>query len=176
MPVTLIENQLEAPARAGAFSCAGGDAPALRLLLWPHRSLPAQGFVAFIGVTCALIALPLIAVLGTPVLWGMLPFFALTVGGLWLALRRNYADGRMTEEFNLWSDRVTLVRTTPRGQRLNWEANPYWVRVALRENGGPVENYLTLQGGGREVEIGAFLSPEERLSLRETLERALSRV
>lgn len=176
MPVSLIENRQEAPANAGAFSHAGGQPPALRLVLWPNRSLPVRGFVGFIGVTCALIALPLLGVLGTPVLWGVLPFFVLAVGGVWLALRRSYHDGRLTEEFTLWSDRVTLVRTSPRGQSQEWEANPYWVRVALRETGGPVENYLTLKGGGREVEIGAFLSPDERLGLRATLERALTRV
>ena len=176
MPVSQIENKREAPENSGAFSHAAGQPPALQLVLWPHRSLPVQGFVGFIAITCAMIALPLIALLGTPVLWGMLPFFVVTVSGLWFALRRSYADGNLTEEFALWSDRVTLVRTNPRGQRLDWEANPYWVRVALRETGGPVENYLTLKGGGREVEIGAFLSPDERLRLRETLERAFSRI
>ncbi len=39
----------------------------------------------------------------------------------------------------------------------------------LHPEGGPVENYVTLTGGGREVEIGAFLSEEERLSLFEDL-------
>ena len=33
--------------------------------------------------------------------------------------------------------------------------------------------YLTLQGGPREVELGAFLTPPERLGLKDTLERAL---
>lgn len=176
MPVSTTTDNIRAPAQAGAFCHADGAAPALQLLLWPNRSLPARGFAGFIGLTCALIALPLLAVLGTPVLWGLLPFFVLTVGGLWIALRRNYADGRLTEEFTLWSDRVTLVRTDPRGRRQDWEANPYWVRVALRESGGPVENYLTLKGGGREVEIGAFLSPDERRALRDRLEQALRRV
>ncbi len=176
MPVETMQDHTKAPVTAGAFCHAEGGPPALHLVLWPNRSLPARGFAGFIALTCGLIALPLLGVLGTPVLWGLLPFFVLTVGGLWIALRRNYADGRLTEELHLWSDRVSLVRTEPRGARRAWEANPYWVRVALRAEGGPVENYLTLKGGGREVEIGAFLSPEERADLRELLERALSRV
>jgi uncharacterized membrane protein len=40
---------------------------------------------------------------------------------------------------------------------------------------GPVENYLTLRGAGREVEIGRFLTPEERVSLHEELELALAK-
>jgi uncharacterized membrane protein len=36
-----------------------------------------------------------------------------------------------------------------------------------------VPNYLTLSGGGREVELGAFLTPVERVELKDTLESAL---
>ena len=58
-----------------------------------------------------------------------------------------------------------LTRHGP-GKRLqSWEANPYWVRVTRHVRGGPVPHYLTLSGGPREVEIGAFLTPEERLQL-----------
>jgi uncharacterized membrane protein len=46
------------------------------------------------------------------------------------------------------------------------------VRINDYPKEGPVEHYLTLQGGPREVEIGAFLTVEERLALqRELLDR-----
>ena len=35
----------------------------------------------------------------------------------------------------------------------------------MHETGGPVPHYVTLSGNGREVEIGAFLSEEERVEL-----------
>jgi uncharacterized membrane protein len=38
-----------------------------------------------------------------------------------------------------------------------------------------VPQYLTLSGNGREVEIGAFLSEEERLALYPELTAALAR-
>ena len=59
-----------------------------------------------------------------------------------------------------------------KGPKLEWEANPHWVSVKLR-NDGPVERYLTLRGGGREVELGSFLTPEERESLHADLNRRL---
>ena len=35
----------------------------------------------------------------------------------------------------------------------------------LHASGGPVPNYITLRGGDREVELGAFLSEDERIAL-----------
>jgi len=177
MPVIWLEDNLKAPAPAGAFCHADGAPPALRLHLVPHRSLTPEGFVLFISGTAALFALPLIGLLGKPVLWGILPFFGLTLSGLWYALSRNARDrARTREELCLWSDRVKIVRHDPARPPRAWEANPYWVRLRLHPRGGPVENYLTLKGGGREVELGAFLSPQERLALHDRLDSALARL
>jgi len=37
----------------------------------------------------------------------------------------------------------------------------------------PVENYLTLEGNQRTVELGGFLSPEERLTLKAAIDETL---
>jgi uncharacterized membrane protein len=177
MPLKWDDIPERAPANAGARSHDGAaDAPLARLSVWPHRSLPRTGFAIFIGVTFVLLLVPLLAVLGTPVLWGLLPFAMGVLALTWALIERSYADGRLTEVLTIWKDRMELVRTNPRGAVQRWEANPYWVRVALHKEGGPVENYLTLKGGDREVELGACLSPEERIALRDDLERLLSRL
>lgn len=149
-------------------------APALRLHLWPFRSLPRRGFVWFVGGTAVLLAVPLLAVFGSPVLWGLLPFLLATLWALWAALARSYRDGEIVEDLSIWPDRMRLVRHGPRGRRQEWEANPHWVRLELHRSGGPVPNYLTLKGGPREVELGAFLSEDERLALHADLSRRLS--
>lgn len=174
MPYEWVSNTAKAPASSGAFYHGGAGTPAAVLRLWPHRSLPARGFVLFIGLTCALVALPLLAVLGTPVLWGLLPFVAMGIGGLWIAIARNYRDGQVLEELSIWTDHLRLVRHDPRQAPRTWEANPYWTRLNLRALGGPVEDYLTLNGAGREVELGAFLSPRERRELYEALRGTIS--
>jgi uncharacterized membrane protein len=145
------------------------------LTLWPHRSLPRKGFATFIGVTFLLLLIPLLSFLGTPVLWGLLPFVMGVLALTWFLLMRSYADGQLTEVLTLWPDRVELVRTNPRGPEQRWEANPYWVRVEMHGKRGPVENYLTLSGSDRTVEIGAFLSPEERVALYGELQSAFAR-
>ena len=161
MPYRLVQ---ESPTRA-------------RIDLTPNRSLGRQGFVWFIALTAGFLLLPLIAVLGTIVLWGLLPFMGAALWGIWYALTRHSADqARLREELTLSRNRLHLTRHQPRGQTLTWEANPYWVRLTLRDKGGPVENYLTLSGSGREVELGAFLSPEERAQLHDDLSRALARL
>lgn len=144
-----------------------------RLHLWPHRSLTQRGFVWFIGATAVLIAVPLVGILGSPVLWALLPFLLATIWAIWFALRKNGRDRNIVEDLRLSRDRLQLVRHGPNGQRQDWEANPYWVQVTLHKTGGPVPNYLTLKGDGREVELGAFLSEDERITLRDDLHARL---
>ncbi|ARO15443.1 hypothetical protein BVG79_02103 [Ketogulonicigenium robustum] len=152
-----------APEESGAARVS--DTPLAELHLWPYRSLPVRGFVIFMLITLGLIALPLVVMIGSPVLWGLLPFIALTLWGLYMAFRRNYRDGYVLERLQLWDDRVRLIRTGNRERRREWEANPHWVRVSIHADGGPVPHYITLNGSGREVEIGAFLSEDERQEL-----------
>lgn len=149
-------------------------APPSRLSLWPHRSLLRRDFVLFMTATAALVSLPLFTVLGTPVLWALLLPFIAMFSLLWWALRRSDKDGELLEELTLTDTEAHLIRHNPRGPAQEWQANPYWVSVHLHPKGGPVENYLTLRGSDREVEIGAFLSPEERTTLFEELQTALA--
>ncbi|MCX7287809.1 MAG: DUF2244 domain-containing protein [Rhodobacterales bacterium] len=135
-----------------------------RLHAWPHRSLTQRGFVWFVGLTAALIALPLLAILGSPVVWILMPFLLAAIAGIWLALRKNGRDRDILEDLRLEPGKATLTRHGPKVRR-DWVANMHWLRVTLHETGGPVPNYLTLKGENREVELGAFLSEEERIDL-----------
>ena len=145
------------------------DAHSASLRLWPYRSLPQTGFVWFIGATAILLTLPLISQLGTPGLWVLLPFLLAAITGIWVALQHSYRTGAISEELTLTRDLITLHRHTPRRPDQSWQANPHWVRTALHPTGGPVPQYLTLSGNGREVELGAFLTPEERKELHALL-------
>jgi uncharacterized membrane protein len=144
-----------------------------QLSLWPYRSLLRKDFVTFIGGTIALITLPLLAVIGSAVLWGLLPFLGLALWGLWTAIDISYKRGEIVEELKVTAKTVHLMRQNPDKTQQFWEANRYWVSVHLHPKGGPVENYITLRGGDREVEIGSFLDGAERLALYGELKRAL---
>ncbi len=162
-----------APGAADPFSRS--DPPLLALTLWPNRSLSTRGSGWLIGIAAVGFALPLLALAGTRAAWGMLPFMLGALLLLYWAIGRSWRDGRLSEEIRIWPDLVTVVRRDPGGRVRRWHANPFWVRARLYED-AHVEKYLTLQGSGREIELGAFLSPWERESLHSEIRAVLGRL
>lgn len=142
------------------------------LTLYPHRSLTTQGFAWVIGVTAAMLSLPLLAVVGSKILWGLLPFVIIAVWGLWRAIMKSWQSAEVQEELRLSHDLLQLRRDESGGGSREWRANPYWVRLTLRD--GPVPDYLTLAAEGQEKELGAFLTPPERRALATELKARLS--
>lgn len=149
------------------------ERPVLSMTLWPHRSLSTRGFSGFVALTGAGLAVPLLPLMGSKVAWGLLPFLVAVLLAIYIAIQRSFSDGRLTEELRLWPDLITVERREPTGRVRRWEANPCWVSVGLSKT-ARLENYLTLKGNGREIELGAFLSPEERVRLHDEIVSALS--
>ena len=141
--------------------------------VWPYSSLKPKGFVFFLGSTFVLISLPLFNVLGTTVFWGLLPFLLLAFMGVWFALRRSLNDRQILEQLTLSHEEIALIRQNPKGEHKRWVCSPYWAKLKIYETEGPVANYITLTGNGREVELGAFLIEDERKKLYEELEHLL---
>jgi uncharacterized membrane protein len=148
------------------------DPPLLALTLRPHRSLTPRGGTGVLALVAVGLALPLLPLVGSAAAWGLLPFLVGALVALYLAIRRNTLDGRLTEELRLWPDLITVVRREPGGAVRRWHANPFWVQARLHDR-ARVEKYLTLKGGGREIELGAFLSPGEREALHRDISAAL---
>ncbi len=151
------------------------DAPRQELQLWPHNSLPQTGMAAVVLFTFTMILIPALPLLGSVVLWGLMPFLMLAVWGLYYALQRNRKTRQIIEVLTLDDELAHLVRTNPKGDTQAWDCNRYWTQVTKYDTEGPVPQYITLKGMGREVEIGAFLSEDERIALYDDLVRALTR-
>ena len=163
------ENKHEAEAKAEAsvvFEADFGreDPPSVSFVLWPNRSLSQDEFRTILWLTATAMCFPLLPLLGTKVGAFLIPFMAGALLMLYLAIKRSYYDARLTEEVKVWPDLITVTRRDPFGRVKQWDANPFWVRLQLYKN-ARLENYLTLDGNGREIELGSFLSPEERVSL-----------
>ncbi|MBU2980863.1 DUF2244 domain-containing protein [Lentibacter algarum] len=143
------------------------------LTLRPHRSLPIRGF-AIVFLSIFLFAMiPLFGLIGTSLLWGMLPFVLLTLSGLYWAFMHTYRTGDAREVLHITAEQVTLTHTPPKGPPLTWECNTHWARAQIYVKDGPVPHYITLAGNGREVELGSFLSEDERKQLIGELKTAL---
>ena len=144
--------------------------------LWPYNSLKPKGFALFLGATFILITLPLFNVLGTKVFWGLFPFLLLTLMGIWFALRKSLRDRQILEQLTLYKDKLILIRQDPTGEQKEWVCSPYWSKLRMYDKEGPVANYITLSGNGREVELGSFLSEDERKELFSELNRLLNKL
>ena len=141
--------------------------------VWPYNSLKPKGFVFFLGSTFVLISFPLFNVLGTTVFWGLLPFLLAAFVGVWFALRRSLNERQILEQLTLSKEEIALIRQNPKGEHKRWVCSPYWAKLKIYETEGPVTNYITLTGNGREVELGAFLTEDERKTLYGELEQLL---
>jgi uncharacterized membrane protein len=173
-----LDNTIEkADANASAFFHATDrpDPPIFEHWVRPIKSLPNKGFVWVIGFSAVMFTVPLWPLLGTMALWMLLPHVLLALGLLWYFIRRNDRDRDIYEHIRLWPDLLAVHRHNPRAADQYWHGNPYWVRLQLRDT-RTIKSYLTMSGGEREIELAAFLSPEERVDLKQLIERKLREI
>ncbi|MEM9060353.1 MAG: DUF2244 domain-containing protein [Pseudomonadota bacterium] len=166
--------------RSPAASVAGPnwrdrkDRPIYQVELWPNQSLTQPGLIWFLGISAAFLALPAATIIGTAVFWGLTPFLAIAFLGIWFAIRLNGRNLSFSETLWIWRDEIRVERREPNGRRLRWQAEPFRVRLRIHKD-AKIEDYLTLSGGGRIIELGAFLAPSERIALADEIESALTR-
>jgi len=148
------------------------DKPGFQITLWPHRSLGPQGQRNVVWLAAAGLAIPVFGLLlqGAALIVGA--FAVLTIAAFAFAMRRNMFDGQLREDVAIWPNLMAVTRQEPDGKLRHWCCHPANVRLHIDPD-GPPENYLTLSGGPRRIELGAFLTPEERLELHNTLADAL---
>ena len=141
-------------------------------VLYPHRSLPPQGFVLLMAVLGAVsfAAGMSFVLMGA---WPICGYFGIDVLLVYLAFRASYRSARMHEWVRLTEHSLTVERVSQRGERRRWQFQPFWLRVRLEER--EETNRLVLTSHGRELVVGGFLAPQERHSLAAALKDALVR-
>lgn len=152
------------------------DPPIWEITLRPYRSLGQKGFRNTMIIAGFGLLLPTLPYYFSAAGSAILPFTGAALLLLWLAFKANYRQAGLYEHLRLWHDLIALERHELTGEILRWQANPYWLKINFTQSGGPVESYLTLFGNGREVELGAFLSPKERAALKGELEVQINRL
>ena len=148
----------------------------LNLNLWPNRSLSRKDFSITIFYTAVGMTIPIVPFLGNITFFAILPFSITTLLLLVFLVNMNYKSAELREKIIIQSNLITVKRFEPNGTVKTWKANPYWTKINLYKQSEKVENYLTLSGQGREIEIGSFLAPSERLELKQKIEIVISKI
>ena len=101
-------------------------------MLTPHRSLGPTGFLVLMAALSGISFVTGLAfyLVGA---WPVMGFFGLDVALVYFAFRLNYRSGRLYETVELDPARLTWTRVHPSGRREQFDCNPYWARVNLRE-------------------------------------------
>ena len=148
------------------------DDPVLSLTIWPHRSCDKKTFGLILVFVGFILVLPTFLFLNIYFALAILPFSLSSLLILYLVGNKNFNDARLIEKLIIYPKKITLERKEPNNTTKKWNSNPYWTKVNLYNN-GPVESYLTLKGNGKEVELGSFLTPEERINLKQKIDDTL---
>ena len=147
----------------------------LKMRLVPNRSLGSYGTkVVFVVIACGFL-FPIIPFIGSPIGTTLTIFSGLTFYLFLTLLQKNFQQGSTFEEILISKRKIKVVHQEKNKKQLTWECNPYWTKVHLDINNPRLKNYLTLAGKGRRIELGAFLSPHERLELRDKIQNALAK-
>ncbi len=133
-------------------------------ILRPNKAMSPAGqqMVAYILLALLLVLAPAIMATG---LWILLLILLSPVAMMVMAFIYHNYKMRLYEEITMTRDRLDLYHVLPNGKVKEFHTDPHWVKIDLQKEGGPVENYLTLRDQNRHVEVGRFLSPEERKTL-----------
>ena len=139
-----------------------------RIELAPNCSLKPAGALVFFASTCLFsLAFSLIFVLQG--LWPVLPFWALEMLVLGLALRSSMRRGKYTQTVLITDSQISLVTHSRHGEQKQ-EFARHWAKVRLRS---PPRRHgtsrLMIESRGQAFEIGSFLTEEDRCRLAERL-------
>ena len=149
------------------------ETPIFTAVLKPHRSLSPRGFVM---VMLALISCSFTAGLAfwSMGAWPVVGFFGLDIVLVQLAFRMNYRQARASEEITVFPDRLTVVKTTVRGDMTELGFNPYWARLEIDRHPEAGVTRVTIASHGKRLDVAGFLGPHERELFAKALSTALA--
>jgi uncharacterized membrane protein len=160
----------------GESEPVGGEAAAAafsRIELLPNCSLTPRGALFFFGVV-ALGSLTFAMFFVAQGYWPVLPWAGLELAvlgwALWASMRRRH----WTQTITVTPDQVEVVVRGREGER-RIVFSRHWASVTLRRSRSWHPSRLLLESHGRSLEIGGFLTEDERLALHRRLAELIGR-
>ena len=149
------------------------DEPIFTTRLSPQRSLTRRGFSLLILAFCvaqAILAAPFL-IMGA---WPVAGFMGLDALALYIAFRISFRDARAYETLAITPLELVFEKVGAGGRRREWRFNPSWVRLEQKVHEEFGTQSVALVFRGEEVEVGAFLGPDQKAELARNLTRALA--
>jgi uncharacterized membrane protein len=139
-----------------------------RIELAPNCSLTPAGAKLFFSCTC-LFSLAFALIFVFQGFWPVLPFWALEMLALGLALHASMRRRLYTQTVLITDSQISLVTRSRRGEAKQ-EFARHWSKVRLRSPRTRLyPSRLTIESRGRACEVGSFLTDEERGLLAQRL-------
>src|SRR5882762_10938954 len=139
-----------------------------RIELKPNCSLKPAGAILFFVATC-LFSLGFALFFVFQGFWPVLPFWALEMLALGLALYASMRRGKYTQTVLITDSQISLVTRSRRGAQKQ-EFARHWAKVRLRSPHTRHDpSRLMIESRGRAFEVGSFLTEEERCRLAKRL-------
>ncbi len=148
--------------------------PLFAAKLTPHRSLTPRGRRIVIGIVAVLAAIPglVLSRLGA---WPVIGFMGLDILGVWWALSASGKQDRAFEEVTLWRDHLDIRQVSVNGKEQKVSFNPFFVKLVLERDHDERTNAIWLKGKDSDLEIGAFLNPDDKASFAQVFGTALKK-
>lgn len=139
----------------------------------PHRSLSRRGLQLLLGAI-GLICVANVVMFARLHAWPICGFAGAELVLAALLLRLNALGARASEMLLLTPGALRVIRTDPKGRRVEVALPPAWLTVQIEDRPGRVPA-LWLGSHGRREEVARFLGEAEKRDLAQALSAALHR-
>ena len=147
--------------------------PLFAAALKPDRSPRVMG--GWLAYAMAGIAATPLAVLVPGALLPVIAAFGVGGAGLTALTMRQSRRKRLSQQVTLWADQLEVATTNHKGERTLRHFDPRKVRLVLNRDDNEQTMAMRLRDGKDEMELGAFLKPEDRSSFAKAFGTALRR-
>lgn len=149
-------------------------APLFSAMLRPHRALGPSGIRNVVIFTAIMASIPgmVFYAMGA---WPIVGLLGLDMIALTWALTASFKSGDTYETVTLWPDNLEVRHVTARGQERQHRFNPFWVRLDVSRDFEDRVTRIALKNRGEVLELGKFLTPDDKKKFAQSFGRALHR-
>ena len=149
--------------------------PIFSARLMPYRSLKPTGFALVMGLIAGLV-FTVSGIFWTIGAWPVVGFLGLDVLLVYFAFRANFHAAKAYEIVEVTREVLTVRKVAPNGRAREFRFNPYWARLEIDRAAEEGITRIRIASHGRRLDIGRFLTPDDRDSFAAAFANALSQV